>query len=1118
MKKVIFIAISVLFAFNAAAANLNPFAYDLKTLSYDANTYTLSLQYKLNAPAKSIKIYAKDSNKQRYLMKTYGSDSNEVKKGTRNITINLLECEESIPRGEYLTWEIDAISTHQTDVECGRKITLYTPFSIDIDNNPESPYFGRIVTSQANNTTEADDVGLYVYDPAFNLQGTYKDPQLSWSTGDWYSGTRLTPFRVRILQDGTGRIFTSAASYKRTTHLWIVNNNDLTDWDPVISNEEMISFTGHPSAENTLGNIGFDFKIDGNNLDILLFSGSTDGASGCPVGYVHSGVFHCTLNNPQTGTYTIITKDIEGARHTYVTSNKKTSIGPIGSFLNSNITYDQYGGIWYTHHSTSVNTTNPGLLHYINNSWKTNYDDGTTLQRQNIGSGAIRYNKHFNRLAISQGLSSAVRLYDVSQQEKQHPTLSNGKNIAITTTADTKYIIDLAWDYASNLYACIRNRDSNLYGVWTIATNLKGDPTTTPAPNKNENRIFLECNDTQYNITINAQVDNYSINTNLGACALKVDNISANWGTKKSVQACEQITVTAVKENKYKFLGWYDGSTKLSSKLEYAFYASKDITLTAKFEFAEYTGMKWYNLLQDGKDYTTMLGTNQRNLGIWRWFQVEYNQTYSTAQQRDAGKLKDGTAYKVHMFLHQNHCQGSTTNEQINKNINSMLDGSNSDFHWLGLYITDAAKTAKNDQGLNIGAYNDINIWGFYLTEFINRSDTNNADLNAAVSIPSITNSKYPNLNGRNLGDPANWRPWWTDKFCELPNKLRYDEAMPVSWKQTYQCPGTDVHVKNEANNGEVANNDYHHPSKWFKWNANPDATNYLLAWRKDGVDKDKEIIHHVTSNNMTLYASYVKSSLQEKDPSPADNNDAKNDDVLLLLSNPNHADNEHNVTLDRKFTANMYNTICLPFDLIKSELPGNLKGADVRAFTGVTTSIFNESGEPVTVLQFTELTNGTDTLHAGVPYLIKPTSDVTTTLTFSGVKYSDILTTGPKNSATYNGITFHGTYNPTTIPQDAVILVANNRLASVTNSGSMDGFRGYFTIDYTTENAAEIYEQAQSGRICLSMSKPATTSVPLAPEAVQPTTSQATKILHNGKIYILRDGKVYTITGARVK
>ena len=127
-------------------------------------------------------------------------------------------------------------------------------------------------------------------------------------------------------------------------------------------------------------------------------------------------------------------------------------------------------------------------------------------------------------------------------------------------------------------------------------------------------------------------------------------------------------------------------------------------------------------------------------------------------------------------------------------------------------------------------------------------------------------------------------------------------------------------------------------------------------------------------------------------------------------------------------------------------------------------------------------------------------------------------MTTGPKNSATYNGITFHGTYNPTTIPQDAVILVANNRLASVTNSGSMDGFRGYFTIDYTTENAAEIYEQAQSGRIYLSMSKPVTTSIPVAPEAEQQVKPEVRKVMYDGNIYILRGNEVYTLSGHRVK
>lgn len=1090
MKKHLLFVLSLCFALVTSAADLNPFAYDLKTLSYDANTYTLSLQYKLNAPAKSIKIYAKDSNKQRYLMKTYSSGSNEVKKGTRNITINLLECEESIPRGEYLTWEIDAISTHQTDVACGRKITLYTPFSIDIDNNPESPYFGRIVTSQANNTTAADDVGLYVYDPAFNLQGTYKDPDLSWSTGDWYSGTRLTPFRVRILQDGTGRIFTSAASYKRKTHLWIVNNNDLTDWDPVISNEEMISFTGHPSAENTLGNIGFDFKIDGNNLDILLFSGSTDGATDCPVGYVHSGVFHCTLDNPQTGTYTIITKDIEGARHQYVTSNKNTSNGPIGSFLNSNITYDQYGGIWYTHHSTSMNTTNPGLLHYINNSWKTNYTDGTTLQRRNIGSGAIRYNKHFNRLAISQGLSSAVRLYDVSQQEKQHPTLSNGTNIAITSTATTKYIIDLAWDYASNLYACIRNRDSNLYGVWTIATNLKGDPTTTPAPNKNENRIFLECNDTQYNITINAQADNNSINTNLGACALKVDNISANWGTIKSVQACEQITVTAVKDSKYKFLGWYDGSTKLSSELEYAFYASKDITLTAKFEFAEYN-VVWYNLFQNNKDITDYI-TNPNsemdgkvNARLWRLFQWQFN-TYSSKKKYDQGSWYNNAAgkneFKVVAFL------ANTGDDTVLKFMTT--DGQ--PFYWLGKYILLVAnkQSLTNDQ------------WKYHLYSFFNRTNTPRNSEGSASYGTTVDFSEY--------GKPTHWRRYWTEYGCKLVPTMTYGDNMPIKW----EC------LKGPNDQSAYITDD---PRSWYQWNPTAEDADKLLAWRYGDSTKLPSaqtlgpIVHNAYQDG-ALFATWVDKHLDEND---SKEDGASNEDVIKLMKNTNHTTETESFTVTRKLVGGMYNTICMPFTLrLEGLMNGHpLYGAKAYDFSGIDPLYDTGTNEPVTVLNFTEVT----TLLPGKPYLIMPEADVTEDMPFTGVSRTD-LTLEPQSKTVIYGdneleISFHGVINPTDIPAGALMVVADNRLAvNTVDNSTMKGMRGYFTIDFSSLAAQEVQEQALDGRVYLSFKKPVTTSVPIAPEAEQPTKPKVEKIMRDGQIYIIRDGVTYTITGARVR
>jgi hypothetical protein len=72
---------------------------------------------------------------------------------------------------------------------------------------------------------------------------------------------------------------------------------------------------------------------------------------------------------------------------------------------------------------------------------------------------------------------------------------------------------------------------------------------------------------------------------------------------------------------------------------------------------------------------------------------------------------------------------------------------------------------------------------------------------------------------------------------------------------------------------------------------------------------------------------------------------------------------------------------------------------------------------------------------------------------------------------------------------------------------------RGYFRIDDT-----QLQTLSEEGKVYLSMRKPTTTSIPIAPEAEQPAQPKVQKIMRNGKIYILRDGKVYTITGIRVK
>ena len=101
---------------------------------------------------------------------------------------------------------------------------------------------------------------------------------------------------------------------------------------------------------------------------------------------------------------------------------------------------------------------------------------------------------------------------------------------------------------------------------------------------------------------------------------------------------------------------------------------------------------------------------------------------------------------------------------------------------------------------------------------------------------------------------------------------------------------------------------------------------------------------------------------------------------------------------------------------------------------------------------------------------------------------------------------------SPDDIPAGSIILVADNRLAKVTNKGEMLGLRGYFTID-----DEDIQSLADEGKLYLSIKKPVTTSIPVAPEAEQQKEPEVRKIMQDGNIYILRDGKVYDIMGRQL-
>ena len=213
-------------------------------------------------------------------------------------------------------------------------------------------------------------------------------------------------------------------------------------------------------------------------------------------------------------------------------------------------------------------------------------------------------------------------------------------------------------------------------------------------------------------------------------------------------------------------------------------------------------------------------------------------------------------------------------------------------------------------------------------------------------------------------------------------------------------------------------------------------------------------------------------------------------------------------VDIYRNLQAGMYNTICLPFGI--NSLEGTLyEGASVMEFVG--TTIDEVGGEDVLKLNFRELEfQDGDVMKAGVPYLIKPTKDITEPVRVSGVSTCDNddniggMSITPNNSvATFKGIT-----GPTQIDKNPNILflVANNRLATATVSGPMLGNRAYFEL----KNAQNLPKRSM-----ISIVK----STPAGFEEIYNTyQTEAYKMLYNGMIVIVRDGVMYDLMGTRIK
>lgn len=163
------------------------------------------------------------------------------------------------------------------------------------------------------------------------------------------------------------------------------------------------------------------------------------------------------------------------------------------------------------------------------------------------------------------------------------------------------------------------------------------------------------------------------------------------------------------------------------------------------------------------------------------------------------------------------------------------------------------------------------------------------------------------------------------------------------------------------------------------------------------------------------------------------------------------------NIDLSRSLSANMWNTICLPFNLNSNQkvlLFG--EGYHLHEFYGID----NDNG--VTHLKFRAVAEGDD-LAAGIPYIVYPTKSLASE---EAEKLTEVVISTPSpqaitiNDENGNAFTYQGIYVPTRIdnikddPKQVLFIGPDNHIYWPNTSNPLKGFRAYFTLPSSTYSA----------------------------------------------------------------
>ena len=437
----------------ANASELNPFAYDLSS-TWNSTSKTLTVNYSLNANATGVDIVIMDGKMEVKRVACSGKT-----RGTHTEVISA----EGLSMNRKFAWKVDVKGTSKSvPTKVSTMYSLWGPYGLAIDTDPNSEYFGRILATESrHNATPSDastdyiskgtdgliKAGLYVFNPAFGTDRKVITGGVNFTRNATLS-KGFQPFRVRISEDG--RIFVTSLDINGVA-VWEVSK-DLKTWTPLLSGTHNSSdyWIYNNSAFFAGPNASIDVTGTGDDLKLLLYSVGKDGFAAAPKGYrleeyTMSGV-ETGEAFPTTGTHKAI-KEFNGYNVTLNDANpKRYKYGC--AYNQSAVIYDGEGGYWFAGSRGNNVSTEPNIAHVSASGAQDYYNTSDQL----LGGAGLLIHEHSTKGKILiKGTKPAgtFKIYSLSKNTDGSPKLT--EIWTVTSGIGTNHNA-FAVDYAENLY------------------------------------------------------------------------------------------------------------------------------------------------------------------------------------------------------------------------------------------------------------------------------------------------------------------------------------------------------------------------------------------------------------------------------------------------------------------------------------------------------------------------------------------------------------------------------------------------------------------------------------------------------------------------------------------